>query len=662
MANQDFGDKVGSVEAALAHARSLLGGQPDLALTQAREVLRVAPAHPDALFLSAAALRRIGDPSGARQALLGLAADHPQAWALQFELGAACAALGEAGPAVAALTRATTLNPAFAPAAHALGDQLAIVGDLAGAEAAHARPLAGSVHDPKLRKAVHALLDGRQNEAADALGRLGLFPTDIIAARMIANAAARLDREAEVELLLADSVARAPRFAPARQHLAVLLHQQNRDTEALAHLDQLVAQDPAAAGFRGLRVVVLVQLGEFERAIEDCEHLLQAQPDQPQLWLTYGHVLKTIGRQADAVSAFRRSLGLAPGFGEAYWSLANLKTVGFDGADIAAMRGQLARTDLGGEDRIHLHFALGKALEDAGDYAGSFEHYHSGAGLRRATAPYDAEANTAFVRRTIETFTPALLKARAAQGRQSAGPIFILGLPRSGSTLIEQILASHSQVEGTKELPDLVAMARRLATGPDGPGRYPALLADLDGPALSALGDEYMERVAVHRRQGRPLFIDKFPNNFMHVGLICLILPEARIIDARRHPMACCFSAFKQHFAQGQAYSYNLGDLGRYYADYVDLMAHFDAVLPGRIHRVQYERLVADIEVEVRALLDYCGLDFEQQCLNFHQTARAVQTASSEQVRRPIYTEGVDQWRHYEPWLGPLKAALGPIL
>jgi tetratricopeptide (TPR) repeat protein len=664
LANPNFGDKVGSVDAALAHARSLLGDQPDAALAQAREVLRVAPTHPDALFLSGAALRRIGDPEAGRRILLPLAVDHPDVWALQFEIGVAQAALGETRLAVTALTRAAALNPNSAPAWHALGDQLAIVGDLASAEAAHARPLAGSVHDPNLQKGVQALLDGRPDEAGALLGRLNLHPTDIVAARMIANAAARLDREPEIELLLADCVARAPRFAPARQHLSVLLHQQNRDAEALVHLDHLVRQDPAAAGFRGLRVVVLIQLGEFQRAIEDCDYLLQAEPQQPPLWLTYGHALKTVGRQADAIAAFRQSLALSPGFGEAYWSLANLKTLRFEPADRTAMQAQLARPDLAQEDRIHLHYALGKALEDAACYADSFQHYQAGAGLRRSSTPYDPDANTAFVRRTMETFTPALLTARAGQGCQSPDPIFVLGLPRSGSTLIEQILASHSQVEGTKELPDLVAMARRLATsGSAGaPSAYPALLAHLDAAALSRLGEEFLERARVHRHLGRPFFIDKFPNNFMHVGLICLILPQARIIDARRHPMATCFSAFKQHFAQGQTYSYDLTDLGRYYADYVDLMAHFDRVSPGRIHRVQYERLVENTEVVVRSLLDYCGLDFEPGCLRFHETARAVQTASSEQVRRPIYTEGLDQWRHYEPWLGPLKAALGSAL
>ena len=657
----DPGQATGSVAAALSHARELLGGRPDLALAQAREILRVAPRLADAELLEAAALRRSGDPAGALSLLQPLAAAHPGAWAAQLEVGVAHAALGRAREAVRALSRATALNPGLALAWHALGDQLAITGDLGGSQAAHARPLAGSVNDAGLLEAIQLLLDGRQDEAAARLGRLGLFPTDVAAVRVIANAAARLDREAEVEPLLEACIGQSPDFAPARQQLAMLLHRQNRDAEALVHLDRLVAQDPDCAAFRGVRVVVLVQLGEFERAIEDCERLLLVQPDQAALWLTYGHALKTVGRQADAVAAYRRGLAARPSFGEAFWSLANLKTVRFADGDIADMRQALAAPELDGEDRIHLHYALGKALEDAGDYVGSFEHYQAGAGLRRATTAYDADANREFVRRSIVVFTPALLAEGEARGCQSPDPIFVLGLPRSGSTLIEQILASHSRIEGVKELPDLIAMARRFAVASGATG-YPAVLAELDGAALSRLGEEYLARTQVHRRLGRPFFIDKFPNNFMHVGLIRLILPRARIIDARRHPMACCFSAFKQHFAHGQAYSYDLGDLGRYYADYVELMTHFDQVAPGRVHRVHYERLVADTEAEVRRILDYCHLDFEDQCLRFHETARPVQTASSEQVRRPIYTEGLDQWRRYEPWLQPLKAALGPVL
>jgi tetratricopeptide (TPR) repeat protein len=380
--------------------------------------------------------------------------------------------------------------------------------------------------------------------------------------------------------------------------------------------------------------------------------------------MSYGHALKAIGRQADCIAAYKKSIALAPTLGEAYWSLANLKTVRFEPQDIEAMRTFAAREKLADEDRYHLHFALGKALEDEGNYAESFQHYDAGNALRRKSITYDADETSDHVRRSKELFTSDFFAARAGQGNAAPDPIFIVGLPRSGSTLIEQILATHSAVEGTMELPDIIGIARRLSgrKSRSQTSNYPEMLATLDADALARLGGEYLERTRIQRKLGRASFIDKMPNNFAHVGLIHLILPNARIIDARRHPLGCCFSVFKQHFARGQAFSYEQTELGRYYVDYVDLMTHFDAVLPGRIHRVLYERMVSDPEREVRGLLDYCGLPFEEECLHFYRNSRAVRTASSEQVRQPIFRESVEQWRNFEPWLNPLKRALGPVL
>ncbi|MDB5493872.1 MAG: hypothetical protein JWP86_1209, partial [Phenylobacterium sp.] len=361
-------------------------------------------------------------------------------------------------------------------------------------------------------------------------------------------------------------------------------------------------------------------------------------------------------------AAYKKSLELAPGLGDAYWSLANLKVAALGPADEAAMLAALRRTDLGADDRLHLHYALGKALEDRGEHPAAFEHYAKGAALRRAETPYDAAETTAVLRRAESLFTADFFAERAGAGSPSPAPIFIVGLPRSGSTLVEQILASHSQVEGTMELPDIALIAQELIrSGAGGAGAtYPDLLASLDAGQLANLGEAYLERTRVQRKSGRPFFVDKMPNNFHHIGLIQLILPRARIIDARRHPLGAGFSAFKQHFAHGHAFSYDLTDLGRYYRDYVELMAHFDAVLPGRIHRVIYEDLVEDTEREVLRLLDACGLPFEDGCLRFYENGRAVRTVSSEQVRRPIFRQGLDQWRAYEPWLEPLQAALGP--
>jgi tetratricopeptide (TPR) repeat protein len=374
--------------------------------------------------------------------------------------------------------------------------------------------------------------------------------------------------------------------------------------------------------------------------------------------------LKTVGRQAEAVAAYRRATEQAPHLGEAWWSLANLKTVRFEPADLEVLQAGLVAPGLDDEDRLHLHYALGKALEDAGAYGRAFEHYSLGAAIRSGQLRYSAARTGEQVARAKALFDEAFFEARKGWGCPAPDPIFIVGLPRSGSTLVEQILSSHSQVEGTMELPDMPAIAHRL----DGPakrgeaGDYPESLAGLGPEALKALGEQYLDGTRTQRKTGKPLFIDKLPNNWLHVGLIQAILPNAKIIDARRHPLGCCFSAFKQHFARGQGFSYDLADVGAYYADYVDLMAHFDRVSPGRVHRVFYERVVEDTEGEVRRLLAHLGLPFEPACLAFWTNERAVRTASSEQVRQPIFSEGLDQWRRFEPWLDPLKAALGPVL
>jgi hypothetical protein len=407
-----------------------------------------------------------------------------------------------------------------------------------------------------------------------------------------------------------------------------------------------------------------VRIGEYDAALALHEALLAEYPRHAKMWMSKGHVLKTAGRRDESIRAYRQSIAIAPALGEAYWSLANLKTFRFEPADLDRMRAQLARAELADEDRLHFEFALGKALEDRAEYAASFEHYARANALRRRQVVHDAAETTAHVQRTRAVCTRELFADRAGWGAPAPDPIFIVGLPRSGSTLLEQILASHSAVEGTMELPDVLGLVRELGGRRRRAerSRYPEVLATLVAPDVLALGERYLRQTQIQRKTGARHFIDKMPNNFAHVGLIHLALPNARIVDARRHPLGCGFSCFKQHFARGQAFTYDLDELGRYYRDYVELMAHYDAVLPGRVHRVHYERLVEDTEHEVRRLLEYCGLPFEQGCLDFHRNERAVRTASSEQVRQPIFREGIDHWRHYEPWLGPLKAALGPVL
>ena len=380
--------------------------------------------------------------------------------------------------------------------------------------------------------------------------------------------------------------------------------------------------------------------------------------------MSKAHALKTTGHHEESVRAYRRAIELLPTFGEAYWSLANLKTFRFTDDELAAMRAQLERADLSDEDRLHFDFALGKALGDRGEYPASFAHYARANETRRAGIRYEADETTANVARSRAVLTEEFFAQRRGWGATATDPIFIVGLPRSGSTLLEQILSSHSAVEGTMELPDLLTMVRALGGRKkySESSKYPEVLATLAADDLQSLGERYLEQTRIQRKTDAPRFIDKMPNNFRHIGLIQLALPNAKIIDARRHPIACCFSNFRQHYARGQHFTYSLEEIGRYYRDYVELMAHFDAVLPGRVHRVCYEDVVDDLEREVRRLLEYCGLPFEQSCLEYYRTDRAVRTASSEQVRQPIFREGLDSWRHYEPWLDPLKKALGPVL
>jgi tetratricopeptide (TPR) repeat protein len=547
----------------------------------------------------------------------------------------------------------------------ALGDQRAAAGDAAGADAAYLEHVRHAARDPELLRAGAALAANRLPEAESLLrAHLSRAPTDVAAIRMMGELAARLGRLDDAERLLARCLELAPGFHAARQHYALVLNRANKPTQALAEIDALLRTDARNPGYRNMHAAVLCRIGEYRQALGIYESVLHDLPNQPKVWMSYGHALKTAGRQDDAIAAYRRCIALDPAFGEAWWSLANLKTVRFTADDLAQMRAQLRKPGLPVEHRFHLEFSLGKALEDDARYADSFAHYAEANALRKGTIRYNPDDNSARVRRIRRTYTRAFFEERAGVGCDAPDPIFIVGMPRAGSTLIEQILSSHSMVEGTMELPEIISITRELRRQGDeaGAAPYHELLAGLDADALRAIGQAYLDRTRIHRKTDAPRFIDKMPNNFTHIGLLQLALPNAKIIDARRHPLACCFSNFKQHFARGQGFSYALEDMGRYYRDYVELMSHFDAVLPGRIHRVIYERMVGDTETEVRRLLDYCGLPFEDGCLRFYENDRPVRTASSEQVRKPIYTDGVDQWRHYEPWLGPLKAALGPVL
>jgi len=643
-----------SLGGALAHAFALLA-KPALAERQAREILNAVPGHPQAVLVLGAALRRQGRLAEARATLGPLSRAQPRAPAVHVEWGLTQAGLGEHEAAIASLRHAIGLNPKLPGIWRDFGDVLTLAGRAAEAADAYANHVERAVVEPALMGAGAAMNAGALAEAEHALrGYLAQHPTDVAALRMLAEIGTRLGRDADAERLLGECLARMPGFVAARHNLAVVLFRQRRPEEALPHIEFLRAQDEGNADFRALHAACLAHLAEFGRAAEIYEKLLADFPRQPKIWLSYAHVLRTVGRRADSLAAYRKAIAQAPHMGEAYWSIANFKNEALSEAETHAIRLQLGRADVAVEDRYHLHYALGHVLEQAGDYADSWGHYAEGARLRRGEISYSAEATTAQFARTRALMDAAFFAARTGCGCVDEAPIFIVGLPRSGSTLIEQILASHSKVEGTQELSEMANIARSLGRHSRNDDRYPEAIADLDAGALRRLGERYLERTRIYRKSGRPVFIDKMPNNFIHIGLIHLILPRARMIDARRHPMATCFSAFKQHFAKGHHYSYDLDELGRYYLDYLGLMAHFDAVLPGRVHRVEYERMVGETEAQTRALLRYCGLDFEEACLRFHENARPVRTASSEQVRRPIFRDGLEQWRHYEGWLGAL--------
>jgi len=507
---------------------------------------------------------------------------------------------------------------------------------------------------PRLLEAAAALHENRLDVAERILKpHLKEDPYDVRAIRMLAELAARIGRLKDSETLLRRALEIAPEFTPARANLAMVLGRLGRPAEALELLDDLLTEDSEEIGHKNLKAATLARLGDFEQAIELYESVLKHAPDQPKLLITYGHMLKTVGRPDEGVAAYRKAIELRPTLGEAWWSLANLKTARFNDDDIAAMERALERDDLKDDDRFHVEFALGKALHDAGESDAAFAHYANGNALRRKYHPYRIGRLARAVDRIIESFDEDLLTTPG--GDPSTDPIFVVGMPRSGSTLIEQILSSHSLVEGTSELPDIPAIAAAI-------GDYPAGAASLTPEQRGAAGQDYLRRSAVQRRTDRPFFVDKMPNNWFLAPFIHYILPNAKIVDARRHPLSCCFSNYRQHFARGQDFTYDLTDLGRYYSSYVKLMAYMDTVMPGRVYRVIYERMVNDTEAEVRALLDYCGLAFEPACLEFHKTERAVRTPSSEQVRQPIYKKATAEWKPYEPFLGPLKTALGPVL
>jgi cytochrome c-type biogenesis protein CcmH/NrfG len=514
-----------------------------------------------------------------------------------------------------------------------------------------------------LRQAEAALIHGDlANAERGVRAVLRQSPNNIPALLMLADIASAVGIYHEAENQLRRAIALDPDYVEATVSLGLTLVQQHRHDEGIALLDQVLARQPSHVRAAASKANVLAQLGDYEVAAACWEALLGEVSDNAEIWMWYGHLLKTLGRQDEAVSAYRRATVLIPNLAEAWWSLAELKAARVTNDDVASMEHALANAS-SDSSRLFLHFAMGKAWEDRRDWRRSFEQYAAGNRLRSQLEPHDRRSVSAEVDRSIAFYSPEFFAERRGWGDPSAAPIFILGMPRAGSTLIEQILASHPQIEGTAELPYIPQAVQALVAEHwrDRSAAHPEILNLLDAPAVRAMGERYLRNASRHRKTGASFFIDKLPNNWLYTGFIHLVLPNARIIDARRSAMACCFSNYKQHFARGQTFAYSFEDLGSYYTDYVRLMGHFGETIPGLAHRVQHEALLDNPEAEIRRLLDFLSLPFDERCLTPHKNDRPVRTASSEQVRRPINRDAVDQWRHYEPWLDPLKRALGPL-
>ena len=619
------------------------------------------PENRDVLYLQAMSQRLLGQIPQALATLLRLEQHHPRFSRLYQERGHCHVALKDAPQAIDAFLRGVNLNPAL-PASWGLLEGLYRMSgqaDHAATAAAHVATLKRL--PPEVLTATGLFSDGDLS-AAESMVRAYLLShgNHVEAMRLLARIGIERDVLDDAELLLEAVLTLEPDYHAARLDFARALMERHKYQRAREELETLLKLEPHNRHYKTLYTSTIVGLGEHEKAVTLYRELLEDAPQPADLHLSIAHSLKAIGKQQQCIEAYRAAAAARPSFGDAYWSLANLKTYRFTDLEITHMREEESAPGVAAPDRYHLCFALGKALEDRGQYAASWEYYERGNALKRAESRYRPEILETNTRKQIQVFTRAFLAQRESFGVADADPIFILGLPRAGSTLLEQILASHSLVEGTQELADIPRMVLALqdrVPDLDNP-RYPGVLAGMKAQDFLELGEKYLADTRVYRTD-KPFFIDKMPNNFRHIGLIHLMLPNAKIIDARREPMACCFGNLKQLFANGQEFTYSIEDIARYYRTYLDLMQHWDTVLPARVLRVEHESVVDDLEGNVRRIVNFCGLDFEPACVEFHKTARSVRTASSEQVRQPIFREGLDQWRHYEPWLLPLKDALG---
>jgi predicted Zn-dependent protease len=647
------------IEAEVRRVRELLQrSEYAPALAAAGALREEVPQNRDVLYMMAVAERYLERIPAALATLAELEKYHPDYPRLYQERGHCHVALRAPGPATQAFLRAVTLNPSLPASWRALQALYKMSGQTAFAADAAAHLANLKALPPEIVAAFSMFADGDLHDAEAVVRQYLLTHGDHVEGmRLLAQIGVRQDVLDDAEFLLENVLKLSPGHHVARYDYAVVLLQRHKHREARHQLHMLLETDPENRAYRTTLATVSAGLGDYATAIPLYQQILRETPGDPEVHQSIAHALKTVGRTDEAIAAYRAAITVNPNFGEAYWSLANLKTYRFTDAEILHMKTAEASLGIALKDRYHLCFALGKALEDRAEYAESFVYYARGNALKKPECLYRPEITDRNIALQKAICTREFFAHRAGFGvRESAAvPICIVGLPRSGSTLLEQILASHSRVEGTMELADIPRLVQELQGRETlaGAPRYPDVLRQLTPEDCKRMGEQYLADTRIYRT-GKPFFIDKMPNNFRHLGLIRLILPHAKIIDARREAVACCFGNFKQLFASGQQFTYSFDDLARYYQKYEELMAHWDAVLPGWTLRVQHEDVIDDLESSVRRILDFCGLEFEPGCIDFHMTRRTIHTASSEQVRRPINRDGLDQWRHYQPWLGQL--------
>jgi len=617
----------------------------------------------DGLYLQAVCSRFLKDFEAASNQIENLRRIAPDFGRGLQEAGHLSRDQGRLQEALIAYQQATKANPGLKTAWQAQALVFKQIGNPQGAKQAEYQVGRLSALPPALLAATNFIYENKVVKA-EALVRKFLQdnPHHIEAMRLLAEIAARFGVFEEADFLLESAIEFSPDDIQLRLDYIQILRKRQKFAAALEQAEAVYSRDPNNPVFQSYLAIESMQTGDHERAFELFTKVMKALPNDYATLTSLGHAYKTVGNQDEAVKSYRSAYSKKPDHGDAYFGLANLKTYEFTNDEMVQMEQLVARHDISFIDRVNLCFSLGKGYEDRKDYDKAFEQYENGNELKRVQSIYLAEDMTRELSGQIEHCTSDLFTNQGGKGHVAPDPIFIVGLPRAGSTLVEQIIASHSQVDGTLELPNILSISFQLrgrGRKKDG-GLYPKILHELSEEKLKSLGERYINDTRIHRGTA-PYFTDKMPNNFRHIGLINLILPNAKIIDARRHPMACCFSGFKQHFAEGQEFTYGLKNVGTYYKDYVNLlMDHWNEVLPGKVLSVQYEDVVADTKTQVHRMLEFLELPFEQACVDFHESKRSVRTASSEQVRQPIYKSGLEQWRNFEPWLGPLKEALGP--